>query len=107
MLIGDRDEVGSIQISSLFREEGEFLAEEVAEIARENAEVSCDWQAVTLGDFSGIVAAYSEDDSAVREWYLASGSLLLFVTYCCELENAGMDDAAVDDILDTLQLISS
>ena len=28
VLIGDRDEVGSIQISSLFREEGEFPAEE-------------------------------------------------------------------------------
>jgi hypothetical protein len=30
------------------------------------------------------------------------GAMLLFITYSCEEENRGMDDAAVDEILDTL-----
>jgi hypothetical protein len=36
-----------------------------------------------------------------------NGAMLLFITYSCEEENAGMDDAAVDELLDTLLLVSS
>ena len=105
VIIGDCDEVGSIQISTLCKEKGEFLPLEVEQIARDNAEAGCQWQNVKLGSFGGLATSYSEEGSAVREWYLAGGSVLLFITYCCEQENAGMDDAAVDEILDTLQLV--
>ena len=40
----------------------------------------------------------------MREWYVSCGALLLFITYSCDEENGGMDDAAVDEILDTLML---
>jgi len=33
--------------------------------------------------------------------------LLLFITYSCEDENRGMDDSAVDEILDTLIAVSN
>jgi hypothetical protein len=32
--------------------------------------------------------------------------LLLYITYSCDLDNAGMDDAAVDEILDTLRMVA-
>ena len=105
VVIGDRDEVGSIQISTLRKDEGEFLAPEVAQIALENAEVNCDWETAAMGDFSGVATCWLEEDSAIREWYLAAGPVLLYVTYSCDLEHAGMDDAAVDEILDTLEVI--
>ncbi len=104
VIIGDCDEVGSILISTLCKDQGEFSPPEVEQIARDNAEAGGDWTHVSGGCFSGLVTSYSEEGSAVREWYLAAGSVLLFITYCCEQENAGMDDAAVDEILDTLQL---
>jgi hypothetical protein len=44
------------------------------------------------------------EDSAIREWYVAHGALMLFITYSCDEDNAGMDDAAVDELLDTLML---
>ena len=50
------------------------------------------------------VAEAEEDDAALRIWWVASGGLMLFVTYSCDVDNAGMDDAAVDDLLDTLLL---
>jgi hypothetical protein len=105
VVIGDRDEVGSILISTLCKEEGEFQSSEVEQIARDNAEPGCRWRSASFGDFSGLFTSYTEEGSAVREWYLGAGPVLLFVTYCCDLENAGMDDAAVDEILDTLQLV--
>jgi hypothetical protein len=102
IVIGDRDGVGTIQISTLRREQGEFQAEEVAGIARDNGDASWDWQQATLGDFSGVSCDYLEETDAVREWYLARGPLLLFVTYSCDQENRGLDLSAVEEILETL-----
>ena len=107
VIIGDRDEVGSILITTLCKDEGEFQRREVQQIAQENAEAGCRWESVSVGEFNGLLTSYAEEDSAVREWYLSAGSVLLFVTYCCDQENAGMDDAAVDEILDTLQVVEA
>ncbi len=104
VIIGDRDEVGSILITTLRKEDGHFQRDEIEQLARDNAEPGCQFNAASMGDFSGLYTSFTEEDSALREWYLAAGPVLLFITYCCDLENAGMDDAAVDQILDTLQV---
>jgi len=104
ILVGDHDGVGCIEISTLFKDTGEFDSETVKRMAAEEAEVSVDWKSVRVGDFTGVTGHYQEEDTAVREWYLVNGSMLLYITYSCDTENGGMDDAAVDEILDTLQL---
>lgn len=104
ILIGDHDGVGCIEISTLHKEEGEFSSEEVAQIARDEAEQPLQWDALGLGEFRGVRASYQAEGAAIREWYVANGPMLLFITYSCEDENRGMDDAAVDEILDTLLL---
>lgn len=106
ILVGDQDNVGCIEISTLHKEAGEFDQESIVDIARAEADQSLDWSAVKLGDFSGVGARFSSEGAAIREWYLFSGSLLLFVTYSCDQDNAGMDDAAVDELLDTLMVAS-
>lgn len=105
ILVGDRDEVGCIEISTLHREDGEFDAEEVLRIAQRESEQPLEWQAVSLGDFSGVTSRYLEDETSMREWYIANGNLLLFITYSCDVDNAGLDDAAVDELLDTLMVV--
>ena len=107
ILVGDRDDVGCIEISTLHRDSGEFEREELSEIAEAASEHIRDWRAVRLGEFAGISCDYVEDDAAIREWYVARGPLLLFVTYSCDEENRGMDDAPVDDLLDTLLPVES
>ena len=102
ILVGDQDEVGCIEISTLHREEGVFDREEVVSIAQRETGSSLDWASVILGDFSGVTCRFVEEAVAIREWYVASGRLLLFITYSCDEDNAGMDDPAVDEILDTL-----
>lgn len=106
ILVGDRDDVGCIEISTLHKEHGEFDSAEVGEIARAESDVVQDWRKVTLGEFSGVVSQFVEEGAAVREWYVMNGSMLLFITYSCDEENRGMDDAAVDELLDTLLLAS-
>ena len=104
ILVGDRDDVGCIEISTLHKEEGDFDRDYVTAIAQEESEQVLQWQSATLGEFSGVSSRYVEEDAAVREWYVSNGALLLFITYSCDKENGGMDDAAVDEILDTLML---
>lgn len=105
IVISDRDDVGSIEISTLRKESGDFAAAEVEAIARDNGEPDWDWTTTSAGDFKGVCSAYREDGDAVREWYLASGPLLLFITYSCDIENSELDSAAVDEILGTLALL--
>ena len=107
ILVGDRDDVGCIEISTLHKEKGEFSAADVQEIATASAESAVPWHSAVLGDFEGLSCSYTDEGSAIREWYVASGSLLLFITYSCDEENRGMDDAAVDALLDTLLLTAA
>lgn len=107
ILVGDRDDVGCIEISTLHKEKGEFDQQTLAGIAATESERSLDWQQVTLGEFSGLTSNYTQEGAAIREWYIANGSMLLFITYSCDEENGGMDDAAVDELLDTLMRVDS
>lgn len=105
ILVGDHDGVGCIEISTLHKEAGAFSESELRELAGSESPEADSWRQVTLGHFSGLTATFTEEGAAIREWYLASGAMLLFVTYSCDEENRAMDDAAVDQILDTLTLL--
>lgn len=107
ILVGDRDEVGCIEISTMRKEEGDFESGAAKDIAQTESEESMEWQAVTLGEFQGYRSSYVEEGTAVREWYVTHDALLLFITYSCDEENRGMDDAAVDQILDTLMVLGA
>jgi hypothetical protein len=104
ILVGDRDDVGCIEISTLHKEQGSFSLDEVRSIAQGEADQDLTWAKVTLGEFAGVASQFVDEGAAIREWYVMHGALLLFITYSCEEENRGMDDAAVDELLDTLAL---
>nr|WP_241263299.1 hypothetical protein [Parahaliea mediterranea] len=102
ILVGDVDEVGCIEISTLHKEAGVFSGGELRHIAEQESPQVAAWREVTRGDFDGWTASFDEDGAAIREWYLGREGMLLFVTYSCDEDNRGLDDAAVDEILDTL-----
>jgi hypothetical protein len=99
IVIGDQDDVGCIEISELRKERGAFAAADLEALIDNPRE----WNAAQLGSFSGRRHSLIEDDAAIREWYVYTGDLLLYITYSCALENRGLDDAVVDEILATLQ----
>jgi len=102
ILIGDRDDVGSIEISTLHKDAGEFHPAEIEAFARDNSDGNWDWAPAALGAYRGLGTHYMEEGDAVREWVVARDGVMLFITYSCATENAGLDDAAVDELLDTL-----
>lgn len=101
VVIGDRDGVGCIELSELRHPDGGFSLREVREFAEEQGSEPM-WTDCALGALRGVYRAIAEDDAAIREWCVASGPLLLYITYSCDPDNAGMDDAAVDELLATL-----
>ena len=102
ILISDRDGVGCLEISELRRRPEDGPADLEALL---DSELS--WREVACGNLRGREASFMEDGEALREWCLASGDLVLYVTYSCETANRGMDDAAVDEILDTLRHVAA
>jgi len=107
ILVGDRDDVGCIEISTLHKEQGEFDLAEATEIARSESAQVLQWSKISLGDFEGVTSQFVEEGAAIREWYVFRRGMLLFITYSCDEDNGGMDDAAVDELLDTLTLVTT
>lgn len=99
ILVGDRDGVGCLEISALVPETP--LGKTIDTGAFQDPDL--EWSPVTCGSFRGVRASFHEDGAALREWVLTCGELLLYVTYSCDESNRGLDDAAVDELLDTLR----
>lgn len=100
ILISDQDGVGEIAITTLEKEEGDVEDEDLLQLTDELGQ----GKPVMVSDLSGYYFEYREEGDALREWYLGGDNLLILMTYVCDEQNAGMDDAAVDEILATLAL---
>lgn len=104
VVIVDSDAVGELSFTTLCKQVGDVGSGELRAMAREESPEIADWTKVTLGAFTGLTGCFREDGAYIREWYLAAANVLIYVTYLCDDENAEMDDAAVDELLDTLVL---
>lgn len=102
IVISDEDDVGEIVITTLQKDTGVVEPEELASFTEDTSAEFGGGMPVQVGELSGQYFNYQEDDDAVREWYLYSGNLLIFITYCCDIENSGMDDGIVDEIIGTI-----
>lgn len=100
--IVDPDDIGSLEISSLNKSEGEISDDELKAFASELIDAGNIPELVEIAELEGLYFSFEEDELCWREWYLSKGSLLIIVSYNVELENAGLDDVVVDQILDTL-----
>ena len=102
VLITDQDGIGELAITTLVREPDDAPDTNLSEIAQtESPEVSS-WAVATFGDFSGVTGQFTEEGAVLQEWYLIHGVALLYCTYACDVEDAGMDMPAVEEILGTL-----
>lgn len=102
VVIADRDGVGCIEISALLAES----VQDTEVLLKELAGTPEALESLSVGGQRALGRSFVEDDAAIREWYLEAGKLLLYITYSCDLEHLGLDDAAVDDMLSTLSVTS-
>ena len=102
--ITDRDEVGELEITTLCSDTGAIAIHDLKSMALEESPEVGQWEPAFLGAFEGVSGEFVEDGAAITEWYVAKESVLLYITYLCDEEDAGMDLAAVVDMLSTLVL---
>lgn len=102
VVIEDEDGVSCIEISTLVRERGQVGDAELEDFSRELREEGRTARPARVGEWQGLLFEYDDDEFHWREWYLRAGAHFLFIAYHCLPEHAGMDDAAVDEILSTV-----
>ena len=100
--IVDQDDVGEIEVTTLHKQSGRVNGSDVASMASEGSPEITEWHQARVGGFEGVTGVCREEGESVREWYLGSGSLLLYITYVCAEKDEGLDDASVDELLGTL-----
>ena len=101
VVIADQDGIGELAISTLILE-SESSAVVPRDIACDESPEVATWEAATLGQFTGVAGQLREDATVITEWYVAYRNALLYCTYACDEDDAGLDAAAVEEILATL-----
>lgn len=108
--IADPDEIGSLDVSAVCKEQGDVTEADINAFAEDLIAEGQQAKAVEVGDLQGLFFEYQTEDTHCREWFLTSAEkkdLLIFATYTCEPEQAGMDDVVIDQMLDSLVPLSA
>ncbi len=103
IIIFDEDGVGSLEFTVLEFDEGDVTAEDLQEVAGHIIPAGNESVAAECGAWRGLGFEYTDDDIFCRDWLLRCQQKILLVSYTCELENRGLDDAAVDQMLGDLR----
>jgi hypothetical protein len=100
----DPDGVGALQFSSFTKGSGDVTDLDLFESIEDMKLAGVSRRSVAFGPFEGYALEREESDQSGRYWFLRAGPLLLFVTYCCERQDAGKEARLVAKALATLRL---
>ncbi|HEY0635897.1 MAG TPA: hypothetical protein VGE00_10990 [Gammaproteobacteria bacterium] len=94
---------GTLAVTLLCEEES-VTRETLLELAASTLEEGHLPSAIQAGELQGLFFSYEEEGTAWREWYLAAGRCLFFVSYDCATGEAASEAAAVNAIIARLEL---
>ena len=100
--IADCDRVSEVDITVIREQSGQVNEGDLDEFAEDLLAQGLTGEAVALNAAQGLLFQYDDEDGAWREWYLAAESLMIYITHNTAIEDKGLDNAVVDDILSTL-----
>lgn len=101
IVLSDEDGVGILEITTLQRDDAPFDARA---LAADLVPPGCHATPGRLAGLAALCFRYVDEDSAVRDWVAVRDDVALLVTYHCATEHAGLDDALIDEMLETLEL---
>ena len=100
--IADCDRVSEVDITVIRKQSGQVNEGDLDEFAGDLRAQGLTGEAVALNAAQGLLFQYDDEDGVWREWYLAAESLMIYITHNTAIEDKGLDNAVVDDILSTL-----
>ncbi|GAB4291489.1 MAG: hypothetical protein Kow0096_05720 [Thiohalomonadaceae bacterium] len=108
VLLYDPEEgIGTLEISCFCKDEGATTDEELLDLAADTLAAGARRMDVNLGDMHGLMLSYSEDNMAWKEWYLAAGHCVFFITYDCPQDMEGAEDEELAAIIGSLTITGS
>jgi len=97
---------GALQLSAALRD-SEVTDGDLLDFAAKEVEAGLKGVPVLTSEFGGYLFTFVRDGAFWRRWYLRKGSLALFVTYNCNVEERGVEDADVDEMMVSLSTIAA
>jgi hypothetical protein len=94
------DGLGVLFISQTYKPQTPVSREDLQQIAGAELPGSADVGPSRMGEFEGLHATYTEDNTRWHRFYLCYGTLLLLISYNIELAHDGVED---DDVLGMLR----
>jgi hypothetical protein len=102
----DTAEEAALIIGAFRKSDGAIAPEELWEMSGKASPPSAGRESVKCGPFEGYRTRYDAEDSLHwRVWWLAQGSLHLYVTFNCQRDDAGKHDMVLDWMLSTLKVV--
>lgn len=98
--------VGAIHISSALKRDGKVLDSEMRLNLQQQCPGDTDLEPDQFGDFIGYGGEYVDWNDSIfwKKWIVASGRVLLFITYNCKRGEEHLELPEVAQILSSLQL---
>jgi len=96
--------VGTLAVT-LLCDKAQVTRETLLELAAATVEEGHSASDIQAGAHPGLYFSYHEEATAWREWYLAAGQCVFFVSYDCLQADEGKEAAEVDAIVARLTLI--
>ena len=96
---------GVLQVSAAMKEAGPVTEDHLMEFAHQRI-VNRQAKTVETARFNGISVGYVNNDQFWKEWWLRSGSLMLYITYVVKIDQQGIEDAAIDEFIRCLEPLS-
>ena len=97
------DGVGALQVGAFLHEYQEITDPDLLEINEEAGNEDAPVLAFSSDHFKGFSTRFSTEEAHWGRWLLRAGRLLVHVTYNCNLENAGVEDHEVYEIVMTFR----
>jgi hypothetical protein len=96
--------IGALQLSVLTKTDGLVGDADLRDVMEFNEpSTPAEKLPIRTAEFAGYTETFDDDEMLWRRWHLRYGRHVLFITYCCDLDEIGFEDEAVDNVLASLQ----
>src|SRR5262249_26252752 len=99
----DNPEIGVLQISAARKDNEPVIRQDLEEFERDRLGGDVSFEEVNLGAFSGLTTQCVDNGLSRQEWWLASGPLMIYVTYNVRKENEALEKTILGGILRSLR----
>ena len=95
--------VGALQISAYEHEGQPVTAQDLYELSEGQYPADAKANEGIFGQFKGLCVSFSANENYWRKWWLANHSLLLFVTYNCDVADRTREIESIEQMIATLK----